>query len=81
MAHLSMGQSLRRRLYAITGNTATVVPGDPVVATYSSMSALRSAVLPTAQGELIQVAGAPSPSALGLYEGRYIDGTWLWVEV
>lgn len=82
MPHLSAGyRSGRKPLYTLTGYTATLPTGERVIANYADMAALLAAVPPTVQGERIQVAGAPILSAVGLYEGHYIAGSWAWLEV
>lgn len=63
------------RLYAISGHTATLPPGENVLATFADMAALSVAVIPLGQAELIQVA---IDTKLSIYQSKLEGSDLVW---
>ena len=65
-------------LYAITGHGAALPPTEGITASYASITAFETAVVPAAQGERVQLAHL---GQVRLLEGRWVSGSWQWMEV
>lgn len=65
-------------LYTIDGYTATLPPNEVVVDSFSTFSEFLNIVVPTWQGQQVQLAYG---NEIVIYEGRFISGSWVWTEI